>query len=329
MNSRKDIYKSILKEYDSMRMEARRTLDKKKTYIHEQSPQIKDIERELALTGARVARLIAQAPDKQEEFLQQLKQENKKLMDRKHALLEELGLDPHYLDMQYKCGTCEDTGYVGNELCTCFKHRLVRSAYNQSNIKRTLQWENFSTFNFDYFNKENVPDEMKSPYDNMSSNYQHAVEFVKSFPNQQNMLYYGQAGTGKTFLTNCVAKAILDRGFLVLYFTAFELFNLLERYKFHHHEDMEEGFKNIFECDLLIIDDLGSEMNTSFTSSELFNCINTRILEQRSTIISTNLSIRDIQDHYSDRISSRIIGHYELFKFYGGDIRIQKKLQPK
>lgn len=329
MKSRKDIYKKILHEYDLMRLQATKDLDKKKAYIYSLCPDISKIDRDLALTGARVARAIALSPEEQDTYLKQLEERNKKLNHHKKQLLEELGLDPTYLELHHNCNQCKDTGYIGSKKCTCFKTKLVEQAYSQSNIKRILASENFDTFSFDYFNQEASSNESKSSYDNMKENYEAALHFVNTFPQGQNMLYYGQAGAGKTFLTNCVAKGILDRGFTVLYFTAFELFNLLERYKFHNTEDVTEHFEAIFECDLLIIDDLGSEMNTSFTSSELFNCINTRILDKGSTIISTNLSIGDIQNNYSDRISSRIIGHYNLYKFYGQDIRIQKKIKQR
>lgn len=331
MISRKSIYKKILHEYDLKQLKSQRNLDKKREYIYTQSPEVKSIDSELTLTGIRVAKLIATSPAEQEAYLEKLKKHNDKLIRRKNQLLEELGLDTTYLDLAYECSKCNDTGYIGKEKCSCFQQKLIDYAYSQSNIKKTLTEENFNTFDFNFYANEPFGNEPQTPYDNMKLIYEHARRYVQQFPEGQNLLYYGQAGMGKTFLCNCIAKSILDKGFTVLYFTAFDLFNLLERYKFKkdHDDHLVDYFNAIFDCQLLIIDDLGSEMNTGFTSSELFNCINSRILDHKSTIISTNLSIADIQENYSDRISSRIIGNYRLYKFYGSDIRIQKKIHKK
>ena len=139
-------------------------------------------------------------------------------------------------------------------------------------------------------------------------------------------MFYGNTGTGKTFLTNCVAKELLDRGNSVIYFSAFSLFDILAKNTFGKHPEIAGDYHNIFNCDLLIIDDLGTESPNSFTVSQLFQCLNERILRKKSTIISTNLSLKEIADIYSERISSRITSSFTLLKLYGEDIRILKKL---
>lgn len=153
-------------------------------------------------------------------------------------------------------------------------------------------------------------------------------EFAAGFPqNGRNLLFTGSTGVGKTFLTNCIAKELIDRYLSVIYLTSQDLFELLSRYKFGRdfQEDSEEAFRHVLECEMLIIDDLGTEVNNTFVSSQLFYCINERILRQKGTIISTNLSVGALQDMYSDRVTSRIMSHYAVIPLYGGDIRMKKK----
>lgn len=142
-------------------------------------------------------------------------------------------------------------------------------------------------------------------------------------------MLYGDTGTGKTFLSNCIAKSLLDQCFSVIYFTAFELFDIFEKNVFDRASDVSEIHHQIFDCDLLIIDDLGTEFSNSFTTSQLFLCLNERLLAGKSTVISTNLSMKQIAEMYSERTFSRISSNYTLLKFFGDDIRIKKKVTSK
>lgn len=153
-----------------------------------------------------------------------------------------------------------------------------------------------------------------------------AFDFIKSFDQEfQNLLLYGEAGTGKTFLCNCIAKQLLDDGFSVIYFTAFQLFEILEKQKFQNDSEVSGHFQNIFDCDLLIIDDLGAELSNTFTVSHLFLCLNERLLRKKSTLISTNFDLNLLSKTYTERISSRVLSNYNIIELFGDDIRIQKK----
>ncbi len=152
-------------------------------------------------------------------------------------------------------------------------------------------------------------------------------DFIDNFENKpKNIFFYGNTGVGKTFLSNCIAKELLDAGYSVIYFTAFQLFDILSKGVFEKDADAIAAHQNIFDCDLLIIDDLGTELSNSFTTSQLFLCVNERILRQKSTIISTNLNLEQIAEIYSERTLSRISSNYSFIKLFGDDIRIKKRL---
>ena len=154
------------------------------------------------------------------------------------------------------------------------------------------------------------------------------MDFIRTFDGEfKNLFFYGDTGTGKTFLSNCVAKELLDTGHSVIYFSSSSLFHIFEKNDFGREEGVSEDYQNIFGCDLLIIDDLGTELPNSFTTSRLFLCLNERILRQKSTIISTNLGLQQLVDIYSERTFSRISSNYTMIKLFGNDIRLQKKLQ--
>ncbi|MBC7959546.1 MAG: ATP-binding protein, partial [Vallitaleaceae bacterium] len=231
-----------------------------------------------------------------------------------------------YLDPSYECTICEDTGYNNNKKCQCFRQALINAAYEQSNLKSILLMENFSTFSFEFYS----PEKNKlgvSPLDNMKGVHNCCKRFVDEFDTSfSNLILYGQTGLGKTFLCNCIAKDVLDSGHSVLYLTAFKLFKLLEAYRFKDEEQEVsfEAIDDINSCDLLIIDDLGSEVINSFTSSELFNCLNTRLQGKKSTVISTNLDPSGWSKSYSERIVSRILGNFTPLRLLGEDIRVQK-----
>ena len=219
---------------------------------------------------------------------------------------------------------CQDTGYVGNQKCTCFKKAEIELLYTQSNLKEILKKENFDHFSFDYYS-----DTMKNEATGLTERetarraYDIARGFVRNFDSSfENLFLYGDTGVGKTFLSHCIAHDLLESAHCVMYFSAFDLFELLADSKFSR--DKTEGQEFVFDSDLLIIDDLGTELTNSFVSSQLFLCINERIMRRKSTIISTNLKLENFSDTYSERTFSRIASNYRMVKLEGKDIRIQK-----
>ncbi|PKM95277.1 MAG: DNA replication protein DnaC [Firmicutes bacterium HGW-Firmicutes-1] len=320
-------FKSILREYDYKRTKNAQTLRDRHIEIKEKISKIEVLDAKIATRGIDASKLIIKEPQNRDLHLQTLKTELQVLKEEKQNLLEKYGYNKFYLDPIYDCEICKDTGYVESKKCLCLKQSLVDIAYEQSNLKDILLKENFSTFSFDYYSSDKLQGVGTSPLENMKGVYHRCKKFVESFDQEfSNLILFGQTGLGKTFLCNCIAKELLDSSYTVLYLSAFKLFKLLETYRFKN-DDQEISFDDIddiYTCDLLIIDDLGSEVINSFTSSELFSCLNTRLLTKKPTVISTNLHPSGLSKYYSDRIVSRILGDFAALQLIGDDIRLQK-----
>lgn len=327
-------YNSILREYDERRLKSHRELEQRQAALYAAIPELDEIDREIASGSVESAKLSLRGDLR---ALEGLKARNEALSEKKTKLMLAHGYPTDYLKPKYQCPDCEDTGFIGTQKCHCFRQAVVDMLYAQSNVRHAIGQENFSTFSFDYYPKDYVDETLHlSPYDNMQRVVATAKEFIRDFDTKHdNLLIYGNTGVGKTFLSNCIAGELLSTGHTVIYLTAFQLFDILERYKFGHadaygderaYTETANQFSHILDCDLLIIDDLGTELNNTFITSQLYLCINERLLGQRSTIISTNLSFDQLKSNYSERIFSRITSDYTFLKIIGEDIRIQKKL---
>ena len=328
MATKTQIYKEVLREYDALRTRKAAELRERREAIYTNLPRLEEIERELSMLGVSTAKLVLMQPESREQALAELQEKQQALKAERDRLMAENCLSPSLLKMEYVCASCQDTGYIGNEQCACMKHKLMDRLYDQSNVRDVTKLENFDTFDLRLFSDEVVQGEGISPKENAKRNLKMAMAFAEDFTGE-NLLLYGGAGRGKTFLCNCIAKDVLERGKTVLYLTAGQLFRQLEEMRFHRADDEEEEAKDwdseILSADLLIIDDLGTEFATMFTASELFRIINDRKLRRKPVVISTNLDYRALMDQYSDRVMSRLIGEYTTLKFFGDDIRMKKK----
>lgn len=324
-------YTRILQKYDEEVFKNRHLLNERIEKIHKEIPEYKIIEDKIvALSIAQAkASLFDEAQDSK-HFIE----ESQALLNQKKQLLQSHGYPLDYLDPIYTCKDCKDTGYIENEKCHCFKQSIVNILYEQGNVGTILSKENFDHFKMEYYDNQTKDTTLGlTPYANMQKVVAECKRFVAEFDYQySNILLYGNTGVGKTFLANCIAKELLDTSHTVVYLTAFELFDILEKNKFSKSYDekneMNEKFQYILNSDLLIIDDLGTELVNSFSASQVYLCINERHLNQKSTIISTNLSLDDISSLYSERVFSRIISEYHLIKIVGDDIRLKKAFSP-
>ena len=313
-------YDAIMREYDNQRLENMHALNTRIQGVYDRFPEIRQIDTQIS----DLAENFAQSFTKEhvmsfEEYRRKLAE----LRTEKEALLKCYRIDPEMLQMQYRCPDCKDTGYIDNEKCHCFKQRIIDEMYQQSNLREILKAENFSTLSYRYYDAENM------------EKMQIAIETCKNFTENfdktfENILLCGTVGIGKTFLSNCIAKEVLDKGHSVLYLSAFQLFDLMAKNSFSGNgpkdTDVAKQYPHIFESDLLIIDDLGTELANSFTMTGFFLVINERILRKKSTLISTNLSPEEILTTYTERCASRIISNYTMLKLSGSDIRLKKKL---
>lgn len=318
----------ILHGYERKRLNNKRLLQDRKEEIYSKIPEIEEIDKSSALSYLDYARKKVMKLDT--ASYEDTASSNRKLEERKRTLLKEHGYPENYLEPIYDCKLCQDTGYVGTDKCNCFIDKMINSLYLQSNLKNVLSKENFDTFSMEYYSKELMDGRQFSPYDNMYNIVQKSHQFIKRFEEQKkergNLLIYGETGLGKTFLTNCIAKELLDKKHSVLYLSSNELFeNILGGYLMQQKIELEDLYKYIYNCELLIIDDLGTELTNSFVQSQLFEIINKRELSGLSTLISTNLSMLQLRDKYSERIMSRIVANYTVFNIYGDNIRYQKR----
>lgn len=247
--------------------------------------------------------------------------------EKKRRLLTDNGYPPDYLDPIYTCPDCRDTGYIGSARCHCYKEAFMDMLCREYKINKV----SFSDFNINYYPDDYIDETNETtPRENIIKVLNTCNEYIRTFKHHaDNLLIYGHSGVGKTFLTHCIAKELLDNGYSVMYLTSYELFAILETKVFRTGEMdalSEDVVSLLHTCDLLIIDDLGTERINKFTETQLYECIQERLRNEHSTIISTNLSFEDIKNNYSERILSRLLGYYKLIKIIGRDIRIKKAL---
>ncbi|WP_353097447.1 ATP-binding protein [Tissierella praeacuta] len=322
----KDILKELSIEYERKRDRQIHEQRIRKERVYKKIPAIKRIDEDILKTGLSMSKYIIGNPHKYKESIEKAKEIIEKLKMEKAYLMTESNIPVDYMDMKYDCEICKDTGYLdtGNQ-CNCLRQALVSRAYRMSNIENVLQKENFKTFNIDIFEDKQFENEKMTPRENMIDIVGIAEGFISNFNenNGDNLLFYGTTGLGKTFLCNCIAKSLLDKNKIVIYQTAFTILEIIEKHRFSKDskESSDYQYKLLFEADLLIIDDLGTEVANTFTNAEIFNIVNTRILAGKKTIISTNLTPKEISDTYTDRVFSRILDKFIPLKFYGHDLR--------
>lgn len=320
-------YEQLMSKYYDRQLKSNRIMERRLQEVREAIPEMEPLNEKIRLLSYK----HAQARLLDDRGSLNLADEIQRITDEKNQLLVRHGFSADYLKPVYECADCQDTGYMDGVKCHCFEKEIVRFLYSQSNLQDVLEHENFSHFNLEYYPDDYTEEATGlTPRDNMKGILDTVKSFLTGFPEASgNLLLYGNTGVGKTFLTNCIAKELLDRSHTVVYLTSLKLFDILETYKFDR--DLSQTEKNaslsyILASDLLIIDDLGTELNNSFTSSQLYHCIDTRLTNHRSTIISTNLSFDDLRAQYSERIFSRITSSYSLLKITGDDIRLKKAI---
>ena len=315
-------YNSIMKDYEQTRDRNRHLTEQRRREVYTKLPEYGRLDESVGELSVAQAKLLLNGDD---EALTRLRLSLKDISRRKKELLVSAGYPADYLEPVYTCPDCKDTGYIEGDnglrkKCHCFHQQELDILYEQSHIRDMIASENFSSLSFEYYQGEDL------------AHFRKCVDvchnFVQNFKQDyHNLFFYGTVGTGKSFLSGCIASELLQSGHSVIYFSASGLFDTLARYTFNAgaKEALSGFYEDIYSCDLLIIDDLGTEMTNTFVASQLFSCLNERHLRKNATIISTNLSLEELRDRYSDRVFSRITSHYDLCKLNGPDIRMCKK----
>ena len=318
-------YDMIMRKYTQKQFQNRYVQEQHKKEILQRIPRISEISAEMAALSLERARLLL---DGSKASSAELKARMKDLSEERQVLLTANGYPADYLELHYTCPLCKDTGYIDDRKCNCFRKEEIALLYQDSNMESHLAEENFDLFDISYYNDDIISEKTGiTSREAAMQAFQAAKEFVAAFHHTfENLCFYGDTGVGKSFLSHCIAHELLQQGDSVLYLTAFDLFHLLEENAFSRDTEAAKNAEHIFDSDLLIIDDLGTELTNAFVSSQLFLCINERILNKKSTIISTNLSLEKFAETYSERIFSRILSSYKLIHLFGQDIRILKQL---
>ena len=291
--------------------------------IYEKEPRLGEIERELRRTAAHVLAATFRRQGDPVAAMQQLKKENLALQQERDWILQAEGLEPDDLTVQPICPTCGGTGYVGAVMCECLKE-LCRQEQKKE-LTNLFGAESFEKFRLDLYPEQYDNQLKRSPREVMNRTYHDTLSYAQNFTcTSPSLLFVGATGLGKTYLSACIARTVADRGFSVSYAPVGQLMAAFENEKFHPQPDTS-CTEEYFSCDLLIIDDLGTEMTTQFTISALYQILNTRLMGAKPTIVSTNLPLGDLSARYSEQIASRLLGAYRLYKFYGDDIRFKVK----
>lgn len=309
-------YDTIMRGYDHRQYRNYRQQCARQDEIYKKIPRIREIDESISSCSLAQAEKVFDADP---NALPELREKLGSFRREKEFLLKEAGYPADYLEMHYTCSDCQDTGYIGRKKCHCFRKEEIQLLYSSSRLNTILTEENFSTLSYSVYDEEQKA--------SMPSIIHTCRDFVQTFDRDfRNLLFYGPVGTGKTFLSNCIAKELLDSGHSVIYFTAFQLFEHFSASASGEAGEFMQRHEALLDSDLLILDDIGTEMANTFTVSKLFQVLNERVLRRKSTMISTNLSPRDFRDIYSERVFSRITSSYTLVKFIGSDIRIRKKI---
>ena len=290
---------------------------------YQRLPRLREIDIELRRTMAQAAQAAFLQGSDGRELLEQAKQQNLALQQERQMLAETC-FEPGYLDDSPLCHICGGTGYVGSNMCECLRE-LCRQEQKKEVSILSGSTDSFQKFRLDYYPDRIDPKYGASPRTIMERNFQCCRRYALSFSGDAgNLLFVGGTGLGKTFLSACIARTVADRGFSVAYETANHLFGKLEQAKFNPSEEARREADRLLTCDLLIIDDLGTEMPGQFVTAALYSLLNDRLLAGKPMVISTNLNVEEMNRRYSPQIASRLHGSFQRLTFVGEDIRVLK-----
>ncbi len=317
-------YRRIRAEYETKYKRAQDEADRRREVLHQNIPDVRQIDALLSRVGLDIMQAIIKGGSGTGTQVDEIRIRNQKLQARRADLLRQHGYPEDYSDVKYECELCSDSGYVDGKMCACMKRQLVMAGCESSGMGHLMRSQSFENFSLDYYSQSRA--EFSEMERNLATAYRYAENF--SGRGSENLLLMGGTGLGKTHLCSAMARVIIERGYDVYYTGAQGMISDFERERFGNSSGGQasggEDVSRYFECDLLIIDDLGTEVVNQFTVACLFNVINTRLSAGNPTIINTNLAPAEMKSRYSDRIVSRLLGEYRAMRFVGRDVRAQK-----
>ncbi len=313
-------YKRIAAIYKDKNLRAKEKAEERRRELHERLPQLREIDRALSTTGLRIMREALNGKEGLAERIKGLEEGNALLLEARKEILRAAGYPEDYSAVKYECDICMDVGYIDGRMCKCMKRALTLAGYESSGVLKLIEKQNFETFSLDYYAGEERA--------NMERVLARCKQYAAGFDgvHMKNLLFIGTTGLGKTHLSSAIAKIVVENGHDVVYESAQKIFADFEAEKFGKAAPGEDRTSRYLSAELLIIDDLGTEMTSTFTVSCLYNLINTRLIAEKSMIISTNVRKEELLDKYSDRITSRLFGEFDICVFKGKDVRSQKRM---
>lgn len=321
MGYSREIYDEVQQKLYRMRNNAWDELSRKKEIFYKRFPEAANIEKELSATSVEAAKAVLSGSDSSFELMK-LREKNKDLKQRLSNILKSVNLPEGYLEIKYNCCECEDEGFIDGMMCKCMKNMLKLEAYNKLNELSPLETSSFDNFSINCYSDVPAHDGEQSPRERMTLILNFCKKYAENFrKDSPSLLMTGNTGLGKTHLSLAIAREAINKGFGVIYTSTQNMISNMEKEKFRGYVVLNESEKHYADCDLLIIDDLGTEYATSFSSAAVYNVINSRIMRGKPTIISTNLSMRELEKYYTQRMVSRIIGNNIRLEFLGSDVR--------
>jgi len=313
---------------EERRREHEETFMRRLQKVYAEAPRVQKLDAELRSTMVELVGVALGADSASK--VEDIRQRNAKLQEERLNEIKRAGFPDNYLNEDFMCPTCHDTGYIKSKMCDCLRELYKEEQRESLSNLFKLGNETFDNFDLSFYDDTPSTETRISPRRSMEVVYETCIEYARKFGSRSiNLFFNGAPGLGKTFLSACIAKVVADNGYSVVYDMATSIFSKFEDAKFQRTDDLE-GLRNeirrYLECDLLIIDDLGTEMTTAFTISTLYEIINTRLVTGRKTLVNSNLTLGELHRRYSEQIMSRLEGEYQVLTFYGDDIRKKRNI---
>lgn len=325
MGYSKEIYNSAIEQLNNRRTQEEQAAELRKLRFFADCPRAEEIEHQLASTAIIAAKTVLKKGGDTAAALQKLRESNQALQKELQELLTAKGLPLDYLQPHYQCPRCHDEGFCDGMVCDCLKKLLRTEACRRLNATTPLALSTFESFDLRYYPDTVDEGARNSPRQHMEQVFHYCKAYAENFSlSSSSLLFFGGTGLSKTHLSLAIANVVLQKGYGVVYDSVHNIMTTLERERFGRESYSEDTNRILTECDLLILDDLGTEFRTQFVTAAIYNLINTRIMAHRPTIISTNLTTEEMENFYTRRFVSRVNSNYTRLPFYGRDIRQMK-----